>query len=89
MPEGWNRRMQAKLAEAVRRLPSVPGHGTAGNWREQHFLVLADIRRVVRIARRFRQLGIVAVRAGQPARLMLLPRSVNPSPAREPRSPRR
>jgi Protein of unknown function (DUF3293) len=73
MPEGWNRRMLQRLEEAVRRLPSASGHGSASGWREQHMLVGADPRRLGTLARRFRQRAIVLVRRGQPTRLVMLP----------------
>jgi hypothetical protein len=72
MPDGWNRRMQKRLEEAVRRLPSAPGNGSARGWREEHMLVGADPRRLFTLARRFRQRAIVVVRRGQPARLVTL-----------------
>ncbi len=69
MPEGWNQRMQARLRLAARRLPAATGSGGAGRWREAHFLLGGDPRRVAVLARRFRQAAFVVVRRGQPARL--------------------
>ena len=69
MPAGWNRRMQARLAEAARRLPAAGGWGGARRWREAHWLFGADPRRLAVLARRFRQAAFVEVRRGQPARL--------------------
>jgi Protein of unknown function (DUF3293) len=74
MPEGWNRRMQIRLVEAMRRLAFVPGHGTGSGWREEHMLVLADPRRALVLAWRFRQRAVVLVRLRQPARLVVLRR---------------
>ncbi|MDN3567041.1 DUF3293 domain-containing protein [Paeniroseomonas aquatica] len=71
-PDGWNARMLQRLATATRRLPSAPGQGGAGRWREAHLLVGADPRRLLVLARRFRQAAIVTVARGQPARLRLL-----------------
>ena len=72
MPPGWNRRMQARLAQRVRRLPSVPGHGIGRGWSEQHLLVAGDARRIVVLARLFRQRAIVVVRPSRAARLLIL-----------------
>ena len=72
MPSGWNARMQQRLAERLRRFVLVPADGTLGCWHEAHLLVVADLRPVLRVARIVRQLGVVAIRRGQPARLVLL-----------------
>jgi hypothetical protein len=72
MPSGWNARMQQRLAERLRRFVVVPADGTLGRWHEAHLLVAADVRRMLRMARVFRQFGVVAVRRGRPARLVLL-----------------
>lgn len=67
MPLGWNRRMQARLAQAVRRYPTLPGEGAWRRWSEDHLLLLADHRKALCLARRFRQHAIVRLRSGQPA----------------------
>lgn len=72
MPEGWNRRMQRRLAERLRCWTCVPALGSLRRWHEAHVLVAADARQLVRLARLFRQRGIVVVERGQPARLVLL-----------------
>ena len=72
MPSGWNARMQQRLAERLRRFVLVPADGTLGRWHEAHLLVVADLRPVLRVARIVRQLGVVAIRRGQSARLVLL-----------------
>ena len=72
MPAGRNARMMARLREAARRLPSAEGEGRGQGWSERHLLLAADPRRAAVLARRFRQNAIVAVRAGAPARLVLL-----------------
>jgi len=69
MPAGWNRRMQARLVQAARRLPAAEGWGGTPRWREAHCLFGADPRRLAVLARRFRQAAFVVVRRGQPARL--------------------
>ena len=74
MPDGWNRRMQVRLQAAARRLPGAPGHGGDGRWREAHWLLGAEPRRLLVLARRFRQAAIVTVARGQPARLRLIRR---------------
>ncbi|MBV8573840.1 MAG: DUF3293 domain-containing protein [Acetobacteraceae bacterium] len=71
-PIRWNERMQARLLEHIRRLPSSAGRGTGRGWSEQHLLVGGDIRRIVVLAGRFRQRAIVVVRRLQPARLFML-----------------
>jgi len=72
MPEGWNRRMQHRLAERLRRYPLLPASGTLRRWHEAHLLVAAQPGQLPRLARLFRQRGLVLVHHHQPARLMLL-----------------
>lgn len=72
MPRGWNDRMLARLRYAARRLPRAEGVGGAGGWEERHLLIGGDPRRIVVLGRRFRQVAVVAVRRGRPARLVLL-----------------
>ena len=74
MPEGWNRRMQLCLAARLRRCVCVPAEGSLRRWHEAHLLVLGNPRPVLRLARVFRQCGVVVVARGQPARLVLLER---------------
>jgi hypothetical protein len=71
MPPGWNNRMQARLAEALRRYPLLPARGHYRDWSERHLLALADVRVMRRLARRFRQNAIVIVRWRQPVRLLV------------------
>jgi hypothetical protein len=80
MPAGWNARMVARLREASRRVPSAEGEGRGRGWSERHLLLAGDPRRAAALARRFRQNAIVAVRAGAPARLVVLPRRPTPAP---------
>ena len=72
MPEGWNRRMQCRLAERLRRHVNRPASGSLRRWHEAHLLVAADPRPIVRLARLFRQRGVVVVTRRQAARLVLL-----------------
>jgi Protein of unknown function (DUF3293) len=72
MPPGWNRRMQERLRQALRRRTVEPGLGSLGRWSESHWLVFADPRPVRRLARLYRQNAIVIVRQGQAVRLMML-----------------
>ncbi len=72
MPLGWNRRMQRRLREHLRRTLIMCADGALRRWHEAHILVAGNPRRTERIARRFRQRGIVIVRPGQRARLVLL-----------------
>ncbi len=67
-----NRRADLALQGWLRRTPALPGFGSAPGWREAHWLVAADPRRIAALGRRFRQVGIVVVRHGQKARLRLL-----------------
>ena len=72
VPRGRNERMHLRLRKAARRLPMAEGWGGARGWRERHLLLGGDQRRLVVLARRFRQNAIVVVRAGQTARLLML-----------------
>jgi hypothetical protein len=72
MPPGWNRRMQGHLSERLRRYVSRPAGGSLRRWHEAHLLVAADKRPIVRLARVFRQRGVVLVARRRPARLVLL-----------------
>ncbi len=72
MPDGWNRRMQRALIAHVRRLPALAGLGAGNGWFEEHLFIAADPRRLLVLARRFRQLGVVVVGRSRPARLVLL-----------------
>ena len=73
MPIGWNRRMQRCLQERLRGCASLPADGSFRSWREAHFLVLREIRWVLRLARVFRQRAVVVVRPGRAACLVILP----------------
>ncbi len=72
MPAGWNQRMQSRLTRAVGRWPALPAGGGLRRWYEAHLLVFAAERRMTVLARRYRQHGIVVIRLGQPARLVLV-----------------
>jgi hypothetical protein len=72
MPVGWNKRMQRRLSERLRRYVSLPASGSLRRWSEAHLLVVADARPVMRLARIFRQRGLVVLARHQPARLVLL-----------------
>jgi hypothetical protein len=72
MPPGWNRRMQQRLSERLRRYVSLQASGSLRRWHEAHLLVAGDKRPIVRLARLFRQRGVVLVARHQPARLVLL-----------------
>jgi hypothetical protein len=69
MPRGWNQRMLARLRQAARGRIIAEGWGTARGWAERHLLVAGDPRRLVVLARRFRQAAIVVVAPRRPARL--------------------
>jgi hypothetical protein len=70
LPDGVNRRRQLRLREHLRRTRFIPAHGHLRHWHEDMLLVAADPRRLAVIARRFGQSAIVALRVGQPARLL-------------------
>ncbi len=69
MPRGWNRRMQLRLTQAVRRSVAVQGKGAWRGWCEAHLLLFGDPRPAIRLAQRFRQNAVVIVGLRQPARL--------------------
>jgi hypothetical protein len=71
MPASWNQRMQIRLAQALRRHPTMQATGTLQRWSEDHLLVLGDARPAKKLARRFRQNAIVIIRLRQPACLHL------------------
>lgn len=71
-PDGWNRRMMARLSETLRRIPHWHGEGRLGRWSEPLLLAAIGRRRATVLARRFRQNAIVQVRAGRNAALVLL-----------------
>ena len=72
MPDGWNRRMQCRLTQRLRRFPIRSADGRLGNWHEAHLLVAANARPLRRLGRVFRQGGLVELRVGQAARLRVL-----------------
>jgi Protein of unknown function (DUF3293) len=72
MPEGWNRRMQHRLRQCLRRCKMLEAEGSLHYWHEAMLLVAGDPRRVVRLAVRFRQRAVVILRRGRKARLRLL-----------------
>ena len=72
MPEGWNRRMQRRLAEWLRGGVVLPAAGTLWRWCEAHVLTMRHPRWTARLAVRFRQRGIVVVQRGRAARLVML-----------------
>ena len=88
MPRGWNDRMLARLREAARRLPRAEGRGIGRGWAEAHLLLAADPRRVLVLARRFRQHAVVAVRVGAPARVLHAHGVTLPVPTPPPRGRR-
>ena len=72
MPEGWNRRMQQRLRQCLRRFKMLDAEGSLHRWHEAMLLVAGDPRPVVRLAVRFRQRAVVILRRGRKARLRLL-----------------
>jgi hypothetical protein len=75
MPAGWNARMQATLRQSARGAVLAEGWGRGRGWAEHHLLLAGDPRRVLVLARRFRQHAVVVVEPGHRARLLwALPR---------------
>jgi hypothetical protein len=72
MPEGWNRRMQARLRERLRQGFVIDGEGELGGWHEAMLLVAGDPRRTIRLAAVFRQRAVVIVRRRRKAELRLV-----------------
>lgn len=70
MPRGWNVRMQSRLRATARGKVLAEGWGRGRGWAEHHLLIAGDSRRLVRLARRYRQHAIVLVEPGRPARLL-------------------
>jgi len=71
-PIGWNERMDRNLQGWLRQVAALPGSGFGPGWSEAHWLVVADPRRAIVLARRFRQSAVIMLRQGQVARLRLL-----------------
>jgi hypothetical protein len=71
MSLGWNQRMHRRLTQMLRRRCILSGTGSWRLWSEAHLLVFGDVRRSYRLMRLFRQNGIVIIRRGQPAKLLL------------------
>ncbi len=73
MPRGWNDRALARLRRTA-RVRSLDGAGQAErpHWVEHHLLMLGDLRRIIVLARRFRQHAILRVRLRAPSRLLVL-----------------
>ncbi|HET7880595.1 MAG TPA: DUF3293 domain-containing protein [Acetobacteraceae bacterium] len=71
-PNGWNSQMQLRLRQHLRRLSSLEATGRLNQWYEPMLLVGGDPRRIIRIAARFRQLGVVVLRQGRAAQLFLV-----------------
>ena len=72
MPEGWNKRMQQRLRQCLRRCTVIEAEGSLGGWHEAMLLVAGDPRPVVRFAVRFRQRAVVVLYRYASARLRLL-----------------
>jgi hypothetical protein len=72
MPDGWNRHMQRRLRQRLRRFVVLEAEGSLRRWREAMLLVAGDPRPHVRTVARFRQRAVVILRRGQKARLRLL-----------------
>lgn len=73
MPPGWNDRMNARLAEALRRYRVLDAKSHWNDWSELHFLVFSPLPPMRQLARRYRQNGVVIVRLRHRAQLILAP----------------
>ncbi|QHC34625.1 DUF3293 domain-containing protein [Komagataeibacter xylinus] len=71
-PDGWNRRMMARLAQCLAGLPHALGEGRLGRWSEPLYGVQVGLARGLVLARRFRQNAVVVVHGNRPARLVYL-----------------
>jgi hypothetical protein len=71
MPLGWNQRMHARLAAALRRRRVLAASGSWRSWSEAHLLILGDLGSAYRLVSLYRQNGIVIVRTRQPAWLLI------------------
>lgn len=71
-PTGRNHRMQRCLSQRLRRSVHLPAEGSLHRWHEAHLFVAANPRPMLRLARVFRQRGVVVVARRQAARLVLL-----------------
>lgn len=74
-PLAWNHRAQARLWREARRRCFVPARSQPrpaahAHWGEDQIFLAADLRVALRLARRFRQLAVVAVRHDGAARLV-------------------
>ena len=77
MPAGWNRRAEARLRAATRRLRFVEAGGGTAGWQEHHLLLAGDPRCLAVFGRRFRQRAMVVLRRGRPPRLVWLEREAS------------
>ena len=71
MPEGWNRRMQQRLRQRLRRFTVVEAEGSLRRWHEAMLLVAGDPRPVTRLAILFRQRAVVRLRCALTVQLRL------------------
>ncbi len=69
---GRNRAAEQRLLALTRGLTRRAGYGALGAWREPHLLLVIAPRRAARLARALRQAGMVVVRRGARARLVVL-----------------
>lgn len=75
-PAGWNRHRQEALLVQMRRHTMDEGVSGHRRWQELNLLVAADARVLMHAAIRFRQVAILRLRLGQPARLICNPRLI-------------
>ncbi len=72
MPPGWNERMMARLHATLSRRTAYPAESGTGAWIEAQFFAACPEAWAARIARRFRQSALVALRPGRAPRLLAL-----------------
>jgi Protein of unknown function (DUF3293) len=71
-PAGFNHRMMRALRARLRLVPYRAGSGEGRGWREELLFAAIHPARARRLARQFRQLGIVTIRRRGRAELLLL-----------------
>lgn len=70
MPARWNAAAQARLGRDLKGHAVTEGEGRLGRWCENMFLATAGLRKLRRLAGRYRQAAFVWVRRGRRAALI-------------------
>ena len=69
---GWNARMMGRLHADLARRTAYPAESGSGIWLEQQFLVAGRDAWMKRLGRKYRQVALVRLRAGQAPHLLPL-----------------